>query len=597
MIYILLIFSTLYGYRTPLVNKVNPRCYDENYVRAWVYFTDKNVEIDDYQKAIEVVRSKLNTASLERRLLRRGVIDYADLPLSQDYIDEIEAREGLLMKESKWLNAASFWIAKEDLDNIAELDFVYKITKVASFRSPGETEIALQDTTGFGIAYQQLKMFNIDKVQDKGIFGSNVKVGILDTGLRKKHIALNNITVLAEHDFLGGDQIFFDNAPVTEQYGVYSDILFHKTSSRLNLFVTRDTTLNYLPVRDVLYTYSTDNGNSWSLLSNITNNSIGNWSRELEICGRDTMFIFHRDRYGIKYILYTDAILGSGSLTGTSFREPSAVQIDDTVYVVYGRKDTLYLQKGDVSGFGPAMIIDTSISNIKAPETVMGIGKIGVFYHILPQDSIFFLSSSIPASETSFTKQYFGQGKDATSISYGDTLLCIWKDASNDPLFTVAFAKSTDFCNSPIQPIYLSDDLNAIGKISIEKFSYKVTVAWETEGKIYFKNSYDNGISFGSLDSLNKEFTYLPTLATTDADIIKIHCERGDSITDGYASTDPEHFHPRHGTEMLGLIGGYLNGHYVGVAPGAQFLVAKTENPDSSYEFPVEEDTWVTGLE
>jgi len=91
MIQILFIFCTLYSYRSPLLNKVDPRCYAEDYVRAWVYFTDKGVAIDNYDRAIKAVQSKMNRASLERRVLRGGTIDYADIPLNQDYTDEIEA--------------------------------------------------------------------------------------------------------------------------------------------------------------------------------------------------------------------------------------------------------------------------------------------------------------------------------------------------------------------------------------------------------------------------------------------------------------------------------------------------------------------------
>jgi hypothetical protein len=93
------------------------------------------------------------------------------------------------------------------------------------------------------------------------------------------------------------------------------------------------------------------------------------------------------------------------------------------------------------------------------------------------------------------------------------------------------------------------------------------------------------------------DFTYLSTTGSTDAGIIQFYCVRGDSITDGYATTDPDYYYPRHGTEMLGVVGGYFSGRYIGVAPGAQFLVAKSENPDSLYEYPVEEDTYIAGLE
>ena len=605
MLQALFIFCAMFGYRSPLSStaggKVDPRCYTQDYVRAWVYFTDKGVTTENYNKALVVVRAKMDRTAFQRRTLRKGVIDYADIPLSRDYIGETEANNGLLIKESKWLNAASFWIAKQDLDKIAGLNFVYKITRVANFQGPRDTEIALQDTAVYGITYQQLKMFNIDKLHEKGVFGSNIKIGMLDTGLRKKHSALNNIKVVAEHDFLGGDQIFLENTPITESGGVYSDMVFHKTSSRLNLFVTGDDTIYYLPVRDILYTYSSPDGSNWSPLVNITNNGAGNWVRELAICGRDTMFIFYQDRYGLKYLVRRDTVLiSSGSLGSTLYRQPSGVQIDDTVYAAfhgYQNKHYLYLKKGTASGFPIQMTIDSSSADIKYPEVISGTGKIGIFYYTLPQDSIFFLKSSLPVNANTFTKIFFAQGKDVQSIAFGDTMLLIWKDTSNEPLFRIAFAKSVDFGPPFSTPIYLSENLNSINKISIERFDNTVTATWESEGRIYFATSYDNGENFNTTEALSKEFVYLPTLGTTNAEIKKIYCQRGDSITDGYDASDAGYLYPRHGTEMLGLIGGYLSGQYIGVAPGAQFLVAKTENPDDAYEFPVEEDTWVCGLE
>jgi hypothetical protein len=42
-------------------------------------------------------------------------------------------------------------------------------------------------------------MFNIDELHNQGFFGSGVILGILDTGLRRKHASLDNIFVMAEH--------------------------------------------------------------------------------------------------------------------------------------------------------------------------------------------------------------------------------------------------------------------------------------------------------------------------------------------------------------------------------------------------------------
>ena len=57
-----------------------------------------------------------------------------------------------------------------------------------------------------------------------------------------------------------------------------------------------------------------------------------------------------------------------------------------------------------------------------------------------------------------------------------------------------------------------------------------------------------------------------------------------------------------HGTRVLGVIAGRDPGHLIGVAPAAEYLLAKTEDTTPSAtgtesELPVEEDRWVAGIE
>ncbi|KPK67146.1 hypothetical protein AMJ87_13875, partial [candidate division WOR_3 bacterium SM23_60] len=160
MLQVLLIFGALYGYRAPLAQKIHPDCYKDEYVRAWVFFTDKGVHTEQYADVLESVIQKMPTAAYERRAKRNGVFDYADFPLYRDYIHEVEAHGGMLIHESKWLNAASFWVAQEDLDNIAALASVHKITPVAKFRQPQDIEAVALDSLLFGLCYRQLDMFN-----------------------------------------------------------------------------------------------------------------------------------------------------------------------------------------------------------------------------------------------------------------------------------------------------------------------------------------------------------------------------------------------------------------------------------------------------
>jgi subtilisin family serine protease len=50
-----------------------------------------------------------------------------------------------------------------------------------------------------------------------------------------------------------------------------------------------------------------------------------------------------------------------------------------------------------------------------------------------------------------------------------------------------------------------------------------------------------------------------------------------------------------HGTQVLSLLAGYDPGRLIGVAPEAEYILAKTE--DNGSELPVEEDRWIAGLE
>tara|TARA_B100001250_G_scaffold174617_1_gene150152 strand:+ start:2333 stop:4000 length:1668 start_codon:yes stop_codon:yes gene_type:complete len=50
-----------------------------------------------------------------------------------------------------------------------------------------------------------------------------------------------------------------------------------------------------------------------------------------------------------------------------------------------------------------------------------------------------------------------------------------------------------------------------------------------------------------------------------------------------------------HGAQVLSILAGNEIGQFLGVAPDAEYLLAKTE--DNASEFPVEEDRWIAGLE
>lgn len=597
MIQLLIIFCNLYSYRPAMSDKIDPKCFEKEIIRAWVFFTDKGITVDNYNDVLLNTKKYLNSASLLRRSLRNGIIDFGDIPIKEEYIEEIENCGGILLYRSKWLNAASFLLTRANLLEIASYDFVYKVTPVAQYNKIRETETTLQDTTG-ALTNRQLQMFKIDSLHKIGVFGSNVKIGFLDTGLRRTHVALESLKVIAEYDFLGGDQIYLENMPVTVKYGVYTDMLYHKRNGRDELFLIGDTSYVYTPVRDILWTYSKDGGITWSELRKITHNPNNNWISEFSLCGNDTTFLFFRNRNGMNFVALDTGII-AGPITiigGLEYRDPRAAMYNDTVYFFYRNKHNIFLRKGNINGFPNQTLAISSNASIKLSSAVAGNQKLGIFYYQFPEDSLFFAWGSIP-TDTFYQKFTGFIGKDLFSINTGDTIFAIFKDASISPFYRIGFIRSYDFGNNFTTPVYLSDLLTSTGKISLLRNGDIITAVWESNGKIFQRISYDNGMSFFPIDSINKEFVYLPTLGLVSGEIKKFYCQRGDNNTDGYNPTDPNYFHPSHGTKMLGIVGGYAKDNYIGVAPGAQFIVAKTENPDSLYEFPVEEDTYIAGLE
>ncbi len=100
------------------------------------------------------------------------------------------------------------------------------------------------------------------------------------------------------------------------------------------------------------------------------------------------------------------------------------------------------------------------------------------------------------------------------------------------------------------------------------------------------------GVLIGMLDS---GFRYETHDALKNIKIVGEHdFIQNDSITENQPGDAPDQ--DNHGTSTLSVLGGYSPGNIVGVAYGADFMLAKTEYvPVTDYKW--EEDNWVEGIE
>ena len=215
--------SVQIGVKNPLITESAKNFLlerDGEKLKVWLLFTDKGLfDSEEFEKAASSIT--LSEKQLKRRK-KAGLekIVFADLPVYQNYIEQVENLGARHRRTSKWLNAASFEVSVETLDQIMQLPFVSSIKPVAIYkRSPVIVEeikpqkyfIQTQsaDAINYGNSAHQLDQINVIAVHQRGYHGQGVTLAILDTGFRKSHEAFAAHyaagRVLAEYDFVFGD--------------------------------------------------------------------------------------------------------------------------------------------------------------------------------------------------------------------------------------------------------------------------------------------------------------------------------------------------------------------------------------------------------
>lgn len=194
---------------------------DNGEVKIWVYFTDKGIRdqagFDRLANQVTLTEETLD----RRKKMNLDKITFLDLPVEKQYIRDITAVGAQLKRVSRWLNAASFLVTMDQIDQINQFPFVAKIRPVATFtREKTEESRVPQEPTytptdkdatflNYGTSLGQLEQINVPVVHDKGNSGEGVIVAMLDTGYRKDHeafaSAISDGRLLAEWDFIFDD--------------------------------------------------------------------------------------------------------------------------------------------------------------------------------------------------------------------------------------------------------------------------------------------------------------------------------------------------------------------------------------------------------
>ncbi|MFB9056997.1 S8 family serine peptidase [Mariniflexile ostreae] len=156
---------------------------------AWLYFTDK----DKVATSIENPISILSEKAIQRKKRHRILIDVRDVPVNQNYIDQIKKITGIsVMAKSKWFNAVHVRGRQSDIQALSSLSFVNRIafaarnttaSKNAQIRDKDKVKLEnTQTVLDYGDAFNQIKMFNGDALHLLNYTGSGMTVAIMDAG-------------------------------------------------------------------------------------------------------------------------------------------------------------------------------------------------------------------------------------------------------------------------------------------------------------------------------------------------------------------------------------------------------------------------------
>jgi hypothetical protein len=181
-----------------------------------IYFKDK--ESSSKLRAVSS-RNLLSERAISRRLKVRSpesLIDEADLPLNQSYVQNVSNRVIAIRHQLKWFNAVSAVANKSQIDELRTLPFVKEIDLVGRWKVDRSKEGLVNEKSSplprlaagitslnYGGSYTQLHQINVPAVHDLGYHGEGIVIGVFDNGVRlPSHHAFDSMQIIATYDFV-----------------------------------------------------------------------------------------------------------------------------------------------------------------------------------------------------------------------------------------------------------------------------------------------------------------------------------------------------------------------------------------------------------
>jgi len=618
--------------------------------QVWVFFTDKGIYSEaDYGAAVSTISRYPNEPAAGGS---RAPSDFSDIPVREFYIRQIEDLGGRLRTASKWLNAASFDLPSDLVAQVYFLPFVYDMKPVASrtttaadyfplARVTTRTQYRSTDTAYahrfYGPSYAQAQMMGVPELFFRGYFGSNVKLALFDTGIKLKNRGISRARIYKQHDFISGDNCYVARSNTSWQAAAVDNVRFLGFARGLALHAvqsgSRDTLLMAFCADSFAYGYnaprravfagsSTDGGSTWSSpLPLVMSSPTGATFENLTMAGHGHVTYLAYDQLTLATPAPAAATVYLGYFTGTDWqgdpqfvapgRYPALAVQEDTLYLAFVQSDSLVvLWKASVTSPEPELLDSTAFT---AGEPLAGlqvaVGANGVADIIttgLKSGRIAqFRSTDGAVTFAKLNEPVAGGAARTRLIRNGQQRLLVYEDRSQNAFSRLATLGSQDNGLTWNPAGTVIDSVFSVGGFDLTSDTLSgMTLVCETGGFLYRTASADFGATWSApvlIDTTG--FNSMPVLTATGDGPTTLWFKRGDDKA-VWETSDTSRFsteQPYHGTRMASIIAGWQQGGVIGIAPGVDLLIAKTElykvRSGRFYEYKMEEDAYIEALE
>lgn len=203
-----------------LFSQVSPNKY-------YLEFTDK----ENNAYTIEEPERFLSERALDRREKQNIKIDFADLPVSEYYVDSLRKLGLEVLNVSKWFNSATVYTMDLQLiDTISNISFVKNVLIPSTKKEDDRTipkysgkrnlityqEENINNYYNYGESFTQISINNGHKLHNKGFRGKGMLIAITDAGfsglpdLPAFDSIYSDNRVLATRNFVKGNDFVYD---------------------------------------------------------------------------------------------------------------------------------------------------------------------------------------------------------------------------------------------------------------------------------------------------------------------------------------------------------------------------------------------------